>query len=142
MNAFHSDCAGRVPAANVRMAVWKRAVGPCFRGLLGILVIVGWLGSVGRSIRKGPTGPSQRPIDFPVAMADPVQALLEQCLLIKEIAERLGVCRDTITKVVKYLRAVRGLDIPDGRTRRKGLDRKVSRPRGCDEPHNDDTAAA
>ena len=76
------------------------------------------------------------------ALADPVQALLEQGLLIEEIAERLGVCRDTITKVIKYLRVVRGLDIPDGRTRRKSLDRKVSRSKHHDEANNGGIAEA
>jgi DNA invertase Pin-like site-specific DNA recombinase len=76
------------------------------------------------------------------ALADPVLALLEEDLLIEEIAARLDVCRDTITKVIKYLRAVRGLDIPDGRTRRKSLDHKVSRPNGSDAPRDDNPPAA
>jgi hypothetical protein len=76
------------------------------------------------------------------ALADPVLALLREDLLIEEIAARLGVCRDTITKVIKYLRTVHGLDIPDGRTRRKTLEHKVSGPHRCDEPHADDTGAA
>jgi DNA invertase Pin-like site-specific DNA recombinase len=76
------------------------------------------------------------------ALADPVAALLKEDLLIEEIAARLRCCRETITKVIEYLRTVRGLDIPDGRTRRKGLDHKVSPPRGDGKPHDDDHAAA
>lgn len=68
MTKFHSECAGRVPAVNVRMAVWERTVGPCFRGLLTILVLLGWLASVGHSMRKGPTGPSKWPSDLPILM--------------------------------------------------------------------------
>lgn len=63
------------------------------------------------------------------AIADSVQLLMEEGLLIEEIAARSGVGRDTITKVMKFLRTVRGLSIPDGRTRRKELKRKVSHPR-------------
>jgi biotin operon repressor len=75
------------------------------------------------------------------ALAEPVLALLQQDLLIEDIAADLSVCRDTITKVIKYLRTVRGLDIPDGRTRRKGLKRKISRPRRQDQSSNGDAAA-
>jgi transposase len=63
------------------------------------------------------------------ALADPVESLLQEGLLIQEIAARLGCCKDTVTKVIQYLRTVRGLSIPDGRARRKSLDRKVSHPR-------------
>jgi site-specific DNA recombinase len=63
------------------------------------------------------------------ALADPVQAFLQEGLLIGEIAERLGCCHETITKVIDYLRTTGGLSIPDGRTRRKGLAHKVSHPR-------------
>jgi hypothetical protein len=63
------------------------------------------------------------------ALADQVEAFLNEGLLIQEIAERSACCKDTVTKVIKYLRRVRGLSIPDGRTRRKELERKVSHPR-------------
>ena len=75
------------------------------------------------------------------ALADSVLTLLHEGLLIEEIAARLDVCRDTITKVMKYLRTVRGLNIPDGRTRRKSLDHKVSRPSGSDAPRDDNPPA-
>jgi DNA invertase Pin-like site-specific DNA recombinase/transposase len=61
-------------------------------------------------------------------LADRVLKLLVDGWLIGEIAAKVGVCRDTITKVINYLRTVRGLDIPDGRARRRSLDHKVSRP--------------
>jgi DNA invertase Pin-like site-specific DNA recombinase len=76
------------------------------------------------------------------ALADPVAALLGENLLLQEIGQRLGCCSETVTKVMDYLRTVRGLEIPDGRTRRKNLDRKVSHPRGQGKPHDDDHAAA
>ena len=76
------------------------------------------------------------------ALADPVERLLQEGLLIGEIAERLGCCRDTVTKVIKCLRATRGLLIPDGRTRRKGLSRKVSRPKPNAEREGDSPAVA
>ena len=68
MDGFHFECAGRAPAANVRMTVWERAIGPCFRGLLAILVLLGWLASVGHLLGKNNTGPSKGPIDFPMLM--------------------------------------------------------------------------
>jgi transposase len=70
-------------------------------------------------------------------LADRVLKLLVEGWLIEEIAAEVGVCRDTITKVINYLRTVRGLDIPDGRTRRKSLDHKVSRPTNQVEDNTD-----
>ncbi len=76
------------------------------------------------------------------AIADQVLELLNANFLIIEIAERLGVCKDTITKVMNYLRTVRGLSIPDGRTRRKILDHKVSQPTNYAENQPKDTSDA
>jgi site-specific DNA recombinase len=76
------------------------------------------------------------------AIADQVLELLNANLLIIEIAERLGVCKDTITKVIKYLRTDRGLSIPDGRARRKTLGRKVSQPQDCSEDQPKSTSDA
>ena len=95
----------------------------------------------GRARRSGLTQKHQVPPTFE-ALADPVEALLKEDLLIQEIADRLGCCPETVTKVIDYLRTVRGLSIPDGRTRRKTLEHKVSRPSGSDERRNDDTPAA
>jgi transposase len=74
------------------------------------------------------------------ALADSVESLLDEGLLIQEIAEQLGCCHETVTKVIEFLRVNRGLSIPDGRTRRKSLDRKTSdshRP----EPNSDGDVA-
>lgn len=49
-------------------------------------------------------------------------------LLIDEIATQLNVDRNTITHAVAYWHTSRGLPVPDGRTRRKRLAVKVSRP--------------
>jgi site-specific DNA recombinase len=73
------------------------------------------------------------------SLAAPVGALLNEGPLIQEIAERIGCCSATITKVIDYRRAKHGLSIPDGRTRRKSLDHKVSYPR---RPDDGDSAAA
>jgi site-specific DNA recombinase len=73
------------------------------------------------------------------SLATPVEALLKEGLLIEEIAERVGCCTATVAKVIDFLRAKHGLSIPDGRTRRKSLDHKVSQPR---RPEEGDSAAA
>jgi site-specific DNA recombinase len=75
------------------------------------------------------------------ALAAPVETLVKEGLLISEIADRLGCCPATITKVIDYLRTTRGLSIPDGRTRRKSLNRKVSRPRRRPTDQADDDTA-
>ena len=62
-------------------------------------------------------------------ISEDVFALLEQGLLIEEIAERQGCDRNTVTSAKKFAYTSRNLPVPDGRTRRKELDRKVSRPR-------------
>ena len=59
-----------------------------------------------------------------------------------EIAEHLHCDRNTVTKAMKFAYQSRGLPVPDGRTRRKSLDRKVSRPRRRrGENQGDDEAA-
>jgi hypothetical protein len=62
-------------------------------------------------------------------LSDEVFALLEEGWLMEEIAQRLGRDRNTVTKAMKFAYQSRGLPVPDGRTRRKSLDRKVSCPR-------------
>lgn len=64
-------------------------------------------------------------------ISDDVKLLADQGLLLCTIAEQLG--RDTMTnsKALKYWYASRGLPVPDGRTRRKSLARKVSQSRRC-----------
>ena len=62
------------------------------------------------------------------AISDEVFTLLEEDLLIEEIAQRLGHDRNTVTKAMVFAYESRQLPVPDGRTRRKGLDRKISLP--------------
>jgi hypothetical protein len=63
------------------------------------------------------------------AIADDVKAMLDQGLLIQEIAERKHCDKNTVTKAKDFWYVSRGLPVPDGRSRRKTLDRKVSHPR-------------
>ncbi|MHB1035510.1 MAG: recombinase family protein [Pirellulales bacterium] len=62
-------------------------------------------------------------------IADQVKGLMDAGVLLQEIAERLGYDRDTVTHAKDYWYESRGLTAPDGRSRRKELDRKVSHPR-------------
>ena len=63
------------------------------------------------------------------AIADEVMVLFDRGLLLEEIGKQLDCDRNTITAAVKFWHVSRGLPVPDGRTRRKSLSRKVSRPR-------------
>jgi transposase len=58
-------------------------------------------------------------------IADDVKALWDEGLLMEEIAERVRRDKNTVTKAVAFWHSSRGLPVPDGRTRRKDLDRKV-----------------
>lgn len=60
-------------------------------------------------------------------IADEVKRLVDEELLLQEIAEELEVDRNTVTAALRYWYESRGLEAPDGRTRRKGLHRKLSR---------------
>ena len=62
-------------------------------------------------------------------IADEVKRLYDEDMLLQEIAETLKVDVNTVTKALKYWHESRGLKVPDGRTRRKSLKRKVSKPR-------------
>ncbi|MHB1037331.1 MAG: recombinase family protein [Pirellulales bacterium] len=75
-------------------------------------------------------------------IADQVKELMDAGVLLQEIAERLGCDRDTVTHAKDYWYESRGLTAPDGRSRRKELDRKVSHPRRRNSaPSPGDTAA-
>jgi DNA invertase Pin-like site-specific DNA recombinase len=63
------------------------------------------------------------------SIADDVKAMLDQGMLIFEIADALGVDKATVTKAKIFWYTSRGLTPPDGRSRRKTLTRKVSHPR-------------
>ena len=58
------------------------------------------------------------------AVADEVMALYDEGKLLGEIAEQLQLDRNRVTSSVRYWHELRGLPVPDGRTRRKCLDRK------------------
>jgi len=62
-------------------------------------------------------------------IADKVKELVDQGLLLGEIATRLDKDRDTITAAHRYWHESRGLPVSDGRTRRKELVKKVLGPR-------------
>jgi hypothetical protein len=80
----------------------------------------------GRSCRKRLARPS-----LAKEMADKAKELWDRNLLVREIAERLQCCEDTVTQAIGHWFRSRGLEVPDGRTRRKQLPRKGSPP---DEP--------
>ena len=61
-------------------------------------------------------------------LADGAKELWDRGLLMAEIAMALDFDRNTVTSAIGYWHASRGLETPDGRSRRKELDRKVSRP--------------
>jgi hypothetical protein len=75
----------------------------------------------GRSCRKRLARPS-----LAKEMADKAKELWDQNLLIQEIAERLQCCEDTVAQAIGHWFRSRGLEVPDGRTRRKQLPRRCS----------------
>jgi transposase len=81
----------------------------------------------GRTRKSGLTKKQRNPPDYRSRM-DTVMELWRSGLLNDEIAQRVGLCRDTITKVIREWHQERGLPVPDGRSRRKGLAIK-SRPK-------------
>jgi biotin operon repressor len=60
-------------------------------------------------------------------IADQAKALMDEGWLLQEIAEKLECGRDNITAAIKHWYSSRGLPVPDGRTRRKSLERKSSK---------------
>jgi transposase-like protein len=62
-------------------------------------------------------------------IADQAKAMMDEGWLLQEIAKKFGCCRDIITAAVKHWHSSRGLPVPDGRTRRKSLERKSSKKR-------------
>jgi len=65
-------------------------------------------------------------------ISDEVHRLCDEGLLLGEIAKQLKCDPNTITKAVAFWYESRGLEVPDGRTRRKSLERKVTKPRPAD----------
>lgn len=60
-------------------------------------------------------------------VADAVKRLADRGLLFHEVGAMLGLDRNTITAAWAYWHTSRGLPVPDGRARRKSLERKSSR---------------
>jgi DNA-binding MarR family transcriptional regulator len=59
-------------------------------------------------------------------IADEVMVLYQQKMLLQDIADMLKVDRNTVTSAICWWHQVRGLPVPDGRTRRKELEVKTS----------------
>ena len=64
------------------------------------------------------------------SISEEVKALYDQGLLIAAIADRVGRTRDTVRAALEYWFSSRGLEMPDGRHRRKTLLRKNRGPQG------------
>jgi biotin operon repressor len=60
-------------------------------------------------------------------LSEAAKTLWDQNLLMQEIAERLGCCRDTVTAAIRHWFESRGLHVPDGRPRRKSLPNRPPR---------------
>jgi orotate phosphoribosyltransferase-like protein len=65
-------------------------------------------------------------------LAEQAKELWDQNLLVQEIAEQLQCSRDMVTEAIGHWFRSRGLPVPDGRVRRKSLERKCSRPESPD----------
>lgn len=59
-------------------------------------------------------------------LADPAKELWDRGFLMAEIAAALNCDRNTVTSAISYWHTSRGLELPDGRSRRKTLDHKVT----------------
>ena len=59
-------------------------------------------------------------------ISNEVKQLYDKKLLISEIAEQMKCDRNTITEANRFWYESRGLEVIDGRTRRKSLERRVS----------------
>jgi hypothetical protein len=70
----------------------------------------------GRSCRQRLAKPT-----LPEQLAEPAKELWDQNLQMHEIAQRLNCNRDTVTAAIAHWFRSRGLEVPDGRARRKAL---------------------
>ena len=75
-------------------------------------------------------------------ISDEVKRLYDEGLLLGEIASQLKCDINTVTSAVAFWHESRGLGVPDGRARRKTLDRKVSKRPSDDDSLSDTDAAA
>jgi hypothetical protein len=64
---------------------------------------------------------------LPKELAEEAKCWWDQGLPMQEIAEKLRCNRDTVTKAIGHWFRSRGLEVPDGRTRRKEFPRKGTR---------------
>jgi site-specific DNA recombinase len=108
--------------------------------------LTAWYKCRGLEKPDGRAGRANRPeavVPIYVQIVDEVKRLSDQGGLLLEIGDELGVDRDKVTRAIAHWHSSRGLAVPDGRTRRKGLERKVSRPgrraeeRGADDSPKD-----
>jgi hypothetical protein len=91
----------------------------------------------GRRRRQRLSRKSSEPANFELIADDVYQMLMEDRLIV-DIAEHFGVSNNHITKVIEFLRKTRGQEIPDGRTRRKSLEKKNRAPRRTPMPSPSD----
>ena len=70
-------------------------------------------------------------ITLAMKIADEAKVLIDEGWLLQEIAKKFGCCRDMITAAIKHWYSSRRLPVPDGRTRRKSLERKSSKKRSA-----------
>lgn len=92
-----------------------------------------WYESRGQKMPDGRTRRSQlarKHTEPPLyqRISDEVKLLCDEDWLLGEIADHFHCTATTITKARAYWYESRGLPVPDGRTRRKSLPRKTSRP--------------
>jgi DNA invertase Pin-like site-specific DNA recombinase len=78
----------------------------------------------GRSRRQSLANPQSEPPLYQ-RVADAVKRLLDEGILMQEVAQRLNIDRNTMTAAMRFWYRSRGLEAPDGRGRRKELPRKV-----------------
>jgi hypothetical protein len=90
----------------------------------------------GRSVRGRLAKPSKAE-----RLADQAKALWDEGRPMHEIATKLECCRDTAAASIEHLFTSRGLPVPDGRTRRKSLDRKLAPREDGTGPAADNEAA-
>lgn len=83
----------------------------------------------GRSVRKRLVKPK-----LAEDLADHAKALWDQDYLMQEIARQLKCSKDTVTQAIAYWFHSRGLEVPDGRSRRKELPRKRAPKEGSAGP--------
>ncbi|MCA9055131.1 MAG: recombinase family protein [Planctomycetaceae bacterium] len=93
------------------------------------LLLTEWFDSHGMAMpdgraRRASLDRGQRSPRKSEEVADRVMELHDQGLLLTEIADQVGINRDTVTAAIAHWHRSRGLPVPDGRTRRKSLSRK------------------